>query len=370
MGFESFLGNPHAVHTLRQMLANDRVPGALIFSGLEGVGKKTLALMFAKAANCERRKSGGDDFCGECPRCRKVEGMIAASREDLERRREIKDAARRVEGLVYFDVQLIEPLTRFILVEQVRRLRSAAFSHPFELPHNVFIIDSAQSIHWQATDLLLKVLEEPPPTATFILICPNASELRATIRSRCQRVRFTVVADEIIARLVGEGKAGGPPSADGKELAIRLADGSIARAKTLDLDDYRRRRQPWLDYLGALAIEPGAGPPDWDKIFEATRTLGRDRGEFEAALRVGYALAHDLIHSLLGRPERITNLDLLARLQAWSTRLGFERISRLKEGLDEAYRLQVRNANPQMGLDALAVGAVETAPGARAGPIR
>jgi len=89
------------------MLASGRVPGALLFSGPEGVGKRTLALMFAKALNCERRGPGGDDFCGECARCRKAEEMLAATREDLARRREIKDASRRVEGLVYFDLQLI-----------------------------------------------------------------------------------------------------------------------------------------------------------------------------------------------------------------------------------------------------------------------
>jgi DNA polymerase III subunit delta' len=365
MGFDSFLGNPQAVQNVRQMLANDRVPGALIFSGPEGVGKKTLALMFAKALNCERRNPGGDDFCGECARCIKVDHMIAAAREDLERRRETKEAARRVEGLVYFDVQLIEPLTRYILVEQIRRLRTAAASHPFELARSVFVIDSAQAIHWQATDLLLKLLEEPPDTATFILVCPNFTELRATLRSRCRQVRFAPVSGEIIRRLVGDRKTEGRTAEAGRqsqELAVRLAGGSIARAKTLDLEDYRRRRQPWLDYLDGLAVEGGTGLPHWGRIFEATRTLGRDRAEFEEALRIGTRLLRDLNESLAGRVEGVSNLDLLPRLQAWSSRLGFERILRLKEGLDEAYRLQIRNVNAQMGLDALAVAAAETAP--------
>jgi DNA polymerase III subunit delta' len=357
MGFESFLGNPQAVQSVRQMLANERVPGALIFSGPEGVGKKTLALMFAKALNCERRKPGGDDFCGQCARCRKVDGMIAAAREDLERRREIKDAMRRVEGLIYFDVQLIEPITRYILAEQVRRLRVTAASRPFELARNVYVMDPAQAIHWQAVDLLLKVLEEPPATAVFILISTNSSELRATIRSRCQRVRFLPVEDDIIARHLREGKRAGR---DEMEFAVRLAQGSIARAKALDLEDHRRRRQPWLDYLEALAREPETGPPDWSRLFEATRTLGRERGEFEDALRIGYTLIRDLTEALTGRVESVTNIDLLPRLKAWSSRLGFRTIARLKEGLDEAYRLQVRNVNPQMGLDALAVEAAES----------
>src|SRR5271169_6753017 len=114
MGFDSFLGNPQAVAAVREMLAGGRVPGALLFAGPEGVGKKTLALMMAKALVCER---GPHDFCDQCAPCRKAGQMLAASQEDLARRRDIKEAARRVEGLVYFDLQLIEPLTKFILME-------------------------------------------------------------------------------------------------------------------------------------------------------------------------------------------------------------------------------------------------------------
>src|SRR5690242_16031722 len=157
MGFEIFLGNSQAVSEVRGMLAGSRVPGALLLSGPDGVGKKTLALMLARALNCERRGPGGDDFCGECSRCRKAGEMLASTREDLERRRGTKDSSKRAEGLVYFDLQLIEPITRYILIEQIRQLRHVAYSHPFEFVRRVFVIDQAQAIHWQAIDLLLKV---------------------------------------------------------------------------------------------------------------------------------------------------------------------------------------------------------------------
>src|SRR5712692_4633428 len=119
MPLDEFLGNPQAVAEVRAMLAGSRVPGALLFTGPEGVGKKTLALMLAKALNCERRR---DDFCGQCSHCRKAEEMLAQTREDNVRRRSVKESQRRVEGLVYFDLQLIEPLTRNILTEQVRQV--------------------------------------------------------------------------------------------------------------------------------------------------------------------------------------------------------------------------------------------------------
>ena len=374
MGFGEFLGNSKALAGVRGMLAAGRVPGALLFAGPEGVGKKTLALMLAKALNCERLK---DDFCGKCARCRKAEEMFVAAREDAARRREIKDSARRVEGLVYFDLQLIEPITRYILIEQIRQVRNVAYTRPFELERRVFIIDQAQAVHWQAVDLLLKMLEEPPETTTFILACPNAHELRPTIRSRCNRVQFVPVEDSVIERILEEQAR--LPRAQ-LPLGVRLASGSIAKAKTLDLAEFERRRRPWLDYLDGLAGQGevtrgqrGPSPvrsgspdnpnrpnrpnwPNWTMVFDSTKALTENRESFEETLSIGYALLRDLVH-VMETPEdaQVVNLDLAPRLKAWASKLGLAGIERLKSGLDQAYRLQVRNVNQQLGLDALAI---------------
>src|SRR5216684_6823987 len=69
MGFDQFLGNERIVGAVRGMLRRERVPSALLFTGPRGIGKYTLARMFAQAANCERLR---DDFCGECATCRRM----------------------------------------------------------------------------------------------------------------------------------------------------------------------------------------------------------------------------------------------------------------------------------------------------------
>ena len=360
MGFESFLGNHNALTAVRQMLVGGRVPGALLFAGPDGVGKKTLALMLAKALNCERRAPDGDDFCGACPRCLKAKEMLAATREDLERRRSIKDSTRRVEGLIYFDLQLIEPITRFILIEQVRQLRNVAYTHPFEFPRRVFVVDQAQAVHWQAVDMLLKVLEEPPPTTTLILVCPNAHELRPTLRSRCRQIQFLPVEEPVLESLLArEGRV----DEAHRKLAVRVAGGSVAKARAFDLAEFLNRRRPWLDFLESVAGKT-RGPAvetDWRRLFDATRALTEKREDFEETLRTGYTLLRDLMQiHLTGRTESVANSDLLPQLKAWAPKLGLARIELLKTGLDQAYRLQTRNVNQQLGLDSLATDLVQS----------
>lgn len=360
MGFDSFLGNPQAVAAVREMLAGGRIRGSLLFTGPEGVGKKTLALMLTKALVC---KNGPSDFCEGCAACRRAEDMFTAAREDLARRREMKDATRRVEGLVYFDLQLIEPLTRFILSEQIRQMRNVAYTRPFEFPHRVFIIDEAQTIHWQAVDLLLKVLEEPPDTSTFILVCPNAYELRPTIRSRCVRVPFQPVEESFILALLATEKR---LSKTQQTLAARATAGSVAMAKDFDPAEYEKRRQPWLGFLEAIThrAPPAGSVPDWPLLFDSTRALTESRDEFEDTLKIGYSLLRDLLHCLLeGSQKEVVNVDLLPRLKGWAEKLGLPGIEMLKAGLDQAYRLQVRNVNQQLSLEALAIDLVSGSEG-------
>jgi DNA polymerase-3 subunit delta' len=350
MPFDSFIGNSKALASVRAMVAGGRVPGGLLFSGPDGVGKKTLARMLAKALVCER--SDGD-FCDACPRCHRAEQMFSAAQEDLARRREIKEAARRVEGLVYFDFQLLEPLTRFILMEQIRQLRRVAYTRPFQFPRRVFIIDDAQTIHWQAVDLLLKVLEEPPETTSFILVCSNPYELRPTIRSRCLQILFQPVDESAILELLAKQER---LTKTQVLLAARVASGSVAKARSFDLAAYEQRRKPWLEFLEAVArrVPASSGGADWRPLFDSAKALAERRDDFEATLDIGYSLLRDLLHVLLQGPGAdLTNVDVLPRLQAWAAGLGIQGIELLKSGLDQAYRLQIRNVNQQLGFEAL-----------------
>lgn len=362
MGFDSFLGNPRAVQAVRDMLARGRVPGSLLFTGPEGTGKKTLGLMLAKALNCERRGPQGNDFCGECSHCRNSDEFVATGREDLERRREIKDAQKRTEGLLYLDVQLIEPITRYILIEQIRQLRATAYTRPFNFSQRVMIVDQAQAIHWQAADLLLKVLEEPPETTTIILICPNAYELRPTIRSRCLTLQFSPVEKAVIERVLREERGIGK---NDLALARRVANGSISAARTLDLKAYVEQRRPWLTLLDAVSrpSSRSLAPPQWKALFDATKQLADERDRVEESLRTGSILLRDVMHVLVGaQTGAVTNIDLLPRLETWAKGLGLKGIQQLEEGIERAHSLQNRNVNQQLTYEALSAELLSSPP--------
>jgi hypothetical protein len=157
----------------------------------------------------------------------------------------------------------------------------------------------------------------------------------------------------ITALLESEGRV--PPSH--RALAARVAAGSVAAAKAFDFEAFSHRRQPWLDFLSALCprTRPGASP-DWGLLFNATKALAGSRDEFETTLKVGYVLLRDLAQiTIFGPDAPLVNLDLRPRLRAWGQALGLQGIERLRKALHQAYRLQTRNINQQLGLEVLAL---------------
>jgi hypothetical protein len=147
-----------------------------------------------------------------------------------------------------------------------------------------------------------------------------------------------------------------------------VASGSVAKARSFDLAAYEQRRKPWLEFLEAVAhrVPSSSGAADWRPLSDSAKALAESRDDFEATLDIGYSLLRDLLHVLLQGPEtEVTNVDILPQLQAWAAGLGLQGIELLKSGLDQAYRLQIRNVNQQLGFETLGLE-VSARPMARA----
>ena len=308
--FDSLIGNERAKETLRRMLRQGRVPGALLFAGEEGLGKKLFALELARALNCRERR--GVEGCGVCPACIRIGKFQYPATDD-------RDAHEKIIWSDHRDIGLIRPYNRNILVKAVRDLERESNFRPVEGAARFFLVKNSESLNESASNALLKTLEEASPTTHIILITSRPSSLLPTIRSRCQTVRFAPLAsEELEGFLVKQGKRAGEEA----RLAAQLASGRPGVALGLNLDTYRARREAMLGVVEALA----SGGGDRVRLLRAAEEMGdaKNKEEYEPRLDALEILVRDLWLLALGGGGTLVNQDLR------------ERLARLAEGVRPA----------------------------------
>jgi DNA polymerase-3 subunit delta' len=359
MGFNEFLGNERIVSALRGMLRRERVPSALLFTGPRGIGKYALARMFAQAANCERLK---DDFCGECASCLRIARLadpVQLIEAGLTERGESADAAAvertplilethpDVWLIVPDPVRLRNPVARpMIRVGQLRAVQRAAYFKP-QGRRRVFILDGADTMRWNDADLFLKILEEPPESATLILLAPTPDALLPTIRSRCLQFHFAPVPAEQIEQFLKDRSDAKPAE---RKLAAQLSAGSPGAALALDLEESARLRKSVLSLL-----DQAVAGQKYGDIFAATAQLSKQEHEsFENILALFYSLLTDLLESsAVSKSTLLRNPDLRRELEALGKKITWEWVQMATRALDILEGRLRRNIGRQLGLDAV-----------------
>ncbi len=360
MGFGDFLGNERIVSVLRNALRMQRVPHALLFTGECGVGKYTLARMFAQAATCERLV---DDFCGACDTCKRVSLLaepVSLVQQGLAERGESADAATveriplilqthpDVWALVPDPVRLKTPVARPMLrVGQIRAVQRAAYFQPMGR-RRVFILDGAETMRWDVSNVFLKILEEPPPSATLILTAPSPYTLLPTIVSRCMQFHFAPLMQESVEHILKEKT---DRKAEEITLAAQLAEGSPGLAMDMDLESAAQKRKEALRILVRAAEGQG-----FAQLFTDTGALAKDReSTFERQLGIFYGLLTDLLEltSKVKNPM-LRNKPLAKELESLSKSVDVAWVMRAIAGFDALHAGARRNLNRQLGLDALA----------------
>jgi DNA polymerase III subunit delta' len=337
--FDRLVGNQRAREVLRRMLAQGRVPGAMIFAGEEAVGKKLFAFELAKALNC--RAPRGAEACDDCSACKRIPRIAPSPTEDREKGKTIAWSEHR-------DVGLLRRERSVITVDQAREVERESNFRPQEGRARVFIIEEADRMNEQAQNALLKTLEEVAPTSHLILLTTRPSALLTTIRSRCQIVRFApVAAAEIEEYLTKHRKRAGQEA----RLVARLAHGRLGRALDLNLDAYREQRDHALSVIEALL----SAPPDRARLLRAAEELNdpKRKDEYEQHLDTLAALVHDAWLLSLSPDSEVVNDDLRERLARLARALDTRRAARWLSLVEELRAQLSVNVNRKIATDAL-----------------
>jgi DNA polymerase III subunit delta' len=359
MPFTHFHGNAVVVHRLREMLAHDRFPQAVILSGPAGSGKYTLALMLAQVLNCLSPvvTDGLPDFCGKCGNCMRIgqaADLDARCAEAVEARENLRETDKKETRLfiqTHPDVLVIppDPPQLMIKVDQVRRVIETIYFRPGEAKERVYIFTDSAFMK-EAANSLLKVLEEPPEFATIFLLTENPGELLPTIRSRSMIVTLGALAIEEIEQYLSQHRP--EWKAPQRALVARLSEGAVGKARNFDLAAYTAARSHALTLLNS-ALRSG----EHSELFRTTesyRAGAEGREKTENLLRTIYSLLQDLTFINSETPELVRNTDIQGELKKLSETVDFEWIVAASDRLAEVERGMRRNLLRSLSLDAFA----------------
>ena len=326
MGFSQILGHQKQVEIVRQALNHGRLHHAYLFVGMEGVGKKTIALCLAKAIHCS---AAVGDFCGECADC------------------------ARIQDGNHADVRIIEPLAgkKEISIQQIRELEKELNFRSFSGKKKIAVLDPATLMNLSAQNALLKTLEEPPRDSLLILIAANGGALLPTLRSRCLRISFGPLARDLISGFLVSRKG---LEAETAEFLAAMSRGSLGAVVRIDTQELLEKRREWVRLISGLR----AG--DYRAATDAAEALAGSKDDSLRFLEWIESWFRDLlVYSATRNPQVVVNIDMLPQIQQQSATTDCERLfSRIAEAKAAVGGIQ-RNLNRRMVIEDLLLNAVE-----------
>ena len=359
MPFSDFHGNGEVVRRLREMIAHDHFPQAVILAGPAGSGKYTLALMLAKTLNCLTPvvSDGLPDFCGKCSNCVRIaqsEDLAARCAEAIETREGMRETDKKETRMfiqTHPDVLIIppDPPQMMIKVDQVRRVIETIYYRPGEAKERIYIFTDSAFMK-EAANSLLKVLEEPPEFATIFLLADNPGELLPTIRSRSMITTLGALTSSEIDQYLAKHR----PDWNLKQRALvsRLCEGAVGRARGFDLDGYIGARAHALTIIhGALR---SGEHTELFKITESYRAGAEGREKLDRLLRTTYSLLQDIMFLQSGTWDLVRNVDIEGDLKKLAGSADFEWVALAADRLAEVERGMRRNLLRSLSLDSFA----------------
>lgn len=321
MSFSGIYGHEKQIAILQKTIVQKRVGHAYMFSGINSIGKKTLAREFAKALNCELVENL-HDACDKCSSCLKIGHAN------------------------HPDMIFIEADGQFIRINAIREIQEQMKFKPSCGKWRAVIIDAADKMNDQAANALLKTLEEPSSSNILILISPRPYSMPATIMSRCRHMRFNPLPAATVTRFLMEQKGMDTEKAG---LLAGLSGGSIGTALELDEEDIAGFRAEIMQLLA------NAKKDDPISLLNLASFSGQDKKKIKQGLDIINSCFRDaLIFKETRRKEMLINRDKTSFIDALSQKLSGEQILRNIFLIEKSWETIEQNVNKTLTLETMA----------------
>ena len=309
------------IEFLKRAIHQDKVSHSYLFLGNEGIGKKWVALQFAKALNCLEGEAEREDACDHCSSCKKIDHAL------------------------HPDVLILEPEGQTLKVDQVRQLQKELAYKPYEGKRRVCILTTADRMAPNMSNTLLKTLEEPPLHTVIILLANNPRLLLPTILSRCQPIRFHPLPNLWVSNWLMERKGFNEKEA---HLLASLSEGSPGKALEIREEIQQIPRDELLmDFVGLKSLP-------FEKKESWAESLSTHRENLILILEVAKTLLRDLVMmKTLKDVSKLVHSDLLQEMETLATKWNLSSLLNRMEVLHQTILAIRSNANMTLALEAM-----------------
>ena len=321
MSFKNILGHQRPITLLQRAIKNEKVVNSYLFLGSEGIGKRYVALQFAKTLNCLGEEAERGDACDRCSSCKKIDHAL------------------------HPDILLIEPIGQGIRKEQVIEMQRELAYRPYEGKHRVCILTAADRMAHDIPNTLLKTLEEPPLHTVIILLANNSRLILPTILSRCQLIRFNPLPVPLVSRWLMESKGFDEAEAG---LLASLSEGSPGKALEIQEEIRQIPREELLkDWVGLKSLS-------FERIGSWVGSLPSQRENLILILEVAKTMLRDLVMlKTLKKGPKLIHSDLVQVMEPVATRWSLSSLLRRMEILHQTTLAIKANANTSLALEAM-----------------
>ena len=307
------IGHEWAVDMLKKHVVNGTTRHAYLFAGPPGLGRRTLALRFAQALNCQTPAAAGIP-CGQCRDC------------------------RQIEGLQYADLTVVrsEAEGGTLKVDQIREARRTLTLKPYQAKYRVALFLRFQEANDNAANALLKTLEEAPSYAVMILTADNPEQLLPTIVSRCEVLRLRPLrVEDVQSELEARGWETGQA-----RLIAHVSGGRFGYALSLLKDEaLLGRREERLNDLQNLISASRV------EKFAYAEKLAKDKESMRQAILIWLSYWRDVMLRTAQAETPLINVDRNMEIEDLAGRLNLSIARRVVSGLEDMLEKMERNVN-------------------------